>query len=170
MRKVLNIFIKEYSSYVLCIVGVLFFKDFFFAPVLVDGDSMYSTLHSSDVMILNKISKRIDGFKRFDIVVVEENNKYLIKRIIGLPGETVEYIDNKLYIDGKYVEEKFLKDDVITNDYKLEFKIPENFYFVMGDNRPVSFDSRRMGCFSIDRIKGKANLTVFPFSRFGNKE
>ena len=170
MKKVFNIFIREYSSYVLCIVAVLFFKDFFYTPVLVDGDSMYSTLHTNDIMILSKISKRLGGLKRFDIVVVEENNKYLIKRIIGLPGETLEYKDNKLYINGEYVEENFLKDDVITKDYKLEFKIPEDFYFVMGDNRPVSFDSRRLGCFSTNRIKGKANLTVYPFSRFGNKE
>jgi signal peptidase I len=170
MRNGIAYFIKEFSSYIICIVAVLFFKDFFYAPVLVDGDSMYSTLHTNDVMILSKISKRLDGLKRFDIVVVEENNKYLIKRIIALPGETLEYKDNKLYINGEYVEEPFLKDDVKTNNYKLEFKVPEDFYFVMGDNRPVSFDSRRMGCFSINRIKGKANLTIFPFSRFGNKE
>ena len=170
MRKIIDIFIREYSSYVLCIIGVLLFKDLLFAPVIVDGSSMYSTLHSNDIMILNKITKRINGIKRFDIVVVEENSKYLIKRVIALPGETVEYKDNKLYINGEYVEEKFLPEGTKTNDYKLEFKVPENAYFVMGDNRGVSYDSRRLGCFSDGRIKGKANLTIYPFSRFGNKE
>jgi len=169
MNKIIK-FTREITPYLLCIIGVLLFRDFLFSPVVVDGDSMKGTLLNGDIMILNKIAKRLDGIKRFDIVVVKEEDKYLIKRVIALPGETVEYKDNKLYINGNYVEEKFLKDDVTTKNYKLQFKVPENFYFVMGDNRGPSYDSRRMGCFSTDRILGKANITLLPFSRFGNKE
>ncbi len=169
-NKDFHYFMKEYGPYILVIIGVLLFKQFLFAPVQVNGDSMYDTLHTNDIMILDKISKRTSKFKRFDIVVISYKNKYLIKRIIGLPGEEVEYKDNKLYINGEFVEEKFLNEETETKDFKLEGKVPDNFYFVMGDNRSVSLDSRSVGCFSIDKLEGRANLTIFPFSRFGNKE
>ena len=162
------IYIKDLCTYVLVILGVLIFKEFLFAPVLVNGDSMYSTLHENDVMILNKLSKK--DINRFDIVVIKYKEKYLIKRVIGLPGDIIYIDNNKLYINGKEVDEPFLGDDVKTGNFLLQFPVPEDSYFVMGDNREVSLDSRSLGCFSIDKIEGKANLTIFPLNRLGVKE
>ena len=115
-----------------------------------------------------------NDIKRFDIVVVKMDKELLIKRVIGLPNEEIKYVDNKLYINGEYIKEPFLNDDVYTtnfslDDFKLK-KIPENCYFVMGDNREVSLDSRTFGCFSKDKILGSANLVLFPFTKLGYKK
>lgn len=131
---------------------------------------MYPTLDDKDIMILNKIGYEVDGLERFDIVVVKYYDKYLIKRVIGLPGDNIKYKDNKLYINDEYVEEPFLNDDVVTWDFEMVGTVPEDSYFVMGDNRVVSMDSRDLGTFKKSRIIGKTNFTVYPFSNFGTKK
>ena len=131
---------------------------------------MYPTLDDKDIMILNKIGYEVDGLERFDIVVVKYHDKYLIKRVIGLPGDSIKYKDNKLYINDEYVEEPFLNDDVVTWDFEMVGTVPEDSYFVMGDNRVVSMDSRDLGTFKKNRIIGKTNFTVYPFSNFGTKK
>ncbi len=162
--------IKIIYPYVIIIVVVLLIKNFIVAPIQVNGDSMYDTLYDKDIMILNKIGYRFSSIKRFDIVVIDYNNRLLIKRVIGLPGETVKIKDNNLYINDELVEQPFLDSSVVTGDYQLEEKIPDGYYFVMGDNRKVSLDSRTLGLFSREKIQGKASLTIFPFSRFGIKK
>lgn len=166
----MNKYLKEVLSYVLIIIVVLLIKKYIFSPIKVNGDSMFPTLHDNDIMILNEIGYHINGVKRFDIVVVDTNNDKIIKRIIGLPGETVTYKDNKLYINGEYIEENFEHD--ITHNFELskieEEIIPEDYYFVVGDNRGKSLDSRTIGLIHKDQILGKTNFIVFPFSRFGN--
>ena len=98
MDKVKKI-IKEYIGYVIIIAIVLLVKEFIASPIIVSGDSMYSTLHDGDVMILDKMAYRNEEIKRFDIVVIKNGSRYIIKRVIGLPGETVKYIDNTLGTD-----------------------------------------------------------------------
>lgn len=127
---------------------------------------MHPTLQDKEFMILNKISLK-QGINRFDIVVVQENNKYIIKRVIGLPGESVMYKDNKLYINGKVIEDNYSK--TTTNDFD-NVVLGENEYFVMGDNRAVSSDSRIIGPVNIKNIKGKTNLIIFPFNKIGTVE
>jgi len=127
---------------------------------------MHPTLQDKEFMILNKISLK-QGINRFDIVVVQENNKYIIKRVIGLPGESVMYKDNKLYINGKVIEDNYSK--TTTNDFD-NVVLGENEYFVMGDNRAVSSDSRIIGPVNIKNIKGKTNLIIFPFNKMGTVE
>ena len=161
---------KEYLPYIAILLFVIFIKAYVITPIEVNGDSMYPTLNNRDIMILNKVQTELGEVKRFDIVVVKYDGKYLIKRVIGLPGETIEFKDNKLYIDGVETEENFLKEDVKTDNFKLEGKIPDNYYFVVGDNRPVSLDSRYLGAFSRSKIIGKTALTVFPFNRVGYKD
>ena len=126
---------------------------------------MNPTLNDKDIMILDEISYRFSEIERFNIVVVKEENEYLIKRIIGLPGEKIEYKDNKLYIDGKYVKEDFKHME--TMDFSTT--LGEDEYFIMGDNRTNSTDSRIFGPISRDEIIGKTSLTILPISRFGNK-
>ncbi len=176
-------YIKEYGPYILIIVVVLLLKTYVITPIIVSGDSMYSTLHDGDIMILNKLYDEKD-IKRYDIVVVKykevnssgkTSNKDIIKRIIGMPGDKVECIDNVLYINGEKVEEDYLDKDTITENFSLNDlydtdTVPEGMYFVLGDNREVSLDSRRIGFIDIDDIEGKASFTLFPFNRFGKKE
>lgn len=159
-------FIKEYLPYVIIIILVLLFKRYIISPIRVNGPSMLDTLEDKDIMILNEISYKFTGLKRFDIVVVRYNNEYLIKRVIGLPGEKIKYQDNKLYVNGKEVKENFSHE--VTADFD-EVTVGDNKYFVLGDNRVNSTDSRIIGAVSIKDIRGTTKLTIYPFKRFGNK-
>ncbi len=158
--------LKEYLPYVVILVLVLIIKYNVVAPIRVNGRSMNNTLKDGDIMILNIIGYKTSNLKRFDIVVVDNGKDYLIKRVIGLPGEEVEYIDNKLYINGKLVKDKYGNGN--TSNFKV--KVKNNSYFVLGDNREDSLDSRYYGSFNKKKILGKTNFTVFPFNRFGNKK
>lgn len=162
----MNKFLKEIVPYLIIIIVVILIKTYIFTPVIVNGDSMLNTLHDKDIMILNKIDVRVNGIDRFDIVVIKTGKTKIIKRVIGLPGETVEYKDNKLYINGKKVKDKYGSDT--TYDFDL-VKVPDNSYFVLGDNRTDSVDSRLLGPISKNDILGHATFTVFPFNRFGGK-
>ena len=159
---------KEILSYIIIIVVVLLIKHYVITPIKVNGNSMNNTLKNKDIMILDKISYRFQEIERFDIVVIKKGNDYLIKRVIGMPGETLEYKNNKLYINGKNIDEKFIHEK--TNDFIMEDKIPDDCYFVVGDNRPVSNDSRYIGVINKKDILGKTSLVIFPFSRFGVKK
>ena len=158
--------IKDIIPYVVIIILVLLFKKFVYAPIKVNGESMMDTLHDGDIMILNVIDYKIHGLKRFDIVVVDEGEELIIKRVIGLPGEEVEYKDNQLYINGKKVKDKYASQK--TDDFSET--VPKGEYLVLGDNRTNSLDSRVFGTFEKKKILGKTNLTVYPFKRWGSKE
>ena len=159
-------FVKEYLPYIIVIILVLLIKFFVVSPIRVNGSSMYSTLHDGDIMILNIIDYKFNDIERFDIVVVKEKNELIIKRVIALPGEKVTYKDNKLYINDKLVKDKY--GNGFTNNFN--YKIPKGTYFVLGDNRENSMDSRVFGPFKRKDIIGKTNLIIFPFNRYGKKE
>ena len=160
-----NKIFKEYGPYVLILIVVLCIRLYVVCPIRVNGSSMYSTLHDGDIMILNIIGYRTQGLKRFDIVVVDDGSEPIVKRVIGLPGEEVSYKNNKLYINGKLVKDPYGKK--VTDNFTYKVK---NGYFVLGDNRTNSKDSRYFGEFSKKQIKGKTNLILFPFNRFGVKK
>lgn len=161
---------KELLSYVVIIVVVVLVRTFIATPVIVDGDSMLPNLKDNQIMILYKLPKEL---KRFDIVVaehtVEGTKESLVKRVIGLPGEDVEYKDNKLYINDEVVSEDFIIEE--TADFNLAslgyLEIPEGHYFVVGDNRDDSLDSRILGLIPEEDIEGKIVFSLFPFSTFG---
>ena len=156
--------LKDIMEYVIIILAVILFRTFIITPVRVSGDSMYPTLKDGNIMILNKIGYKINGLKRFDIVVIKYQNEKIIKRVIGLPGDYVEYKDNELYINGSKVEEEFERG--YTYDFNLslfnETTIPEGKYLVLGDNRPISKDSRIIGLIDKDDIIGYTNLEIYP--------
>ena len=107
---------KEYIPYVIVIIVVLLFKHYFFAPVRVNGASMDDTLKDKQILLLNIIDYKLnDNIKRFDIVVIDNEDEFLIKRIIGLPGDIVRCVDNKLYINGKEIKEGDVLD--VTMDH-----------------------------------------------------
>lgn len=159
--------LKEVIPFIAIIVIVLLIKQYIVTPIQVNGDSMYPTLKDGDLMLLNEIGYNFGSINRFDIVVVDKGDSLIIKRVIGLPNETIKYEDNKLYINGEEIKETYLDDSVETVDF--ETINGDNCYFVMGDNRSVSLDSRALGCFDYSRIKGKTSFTFFPFTRFGFK-
>ncbi len=162
----LQIFLKEYLPYLIALIAILLFKKFVYSPVYVSGESMMSTLHDGDVMILDIIGYHTSEIKRFDIVVIDSGRELIIKRVIGLPGEKIEYINDHLYVNGEEVEDPYGNGE--TDDFSVT--VSKGKYFVLGDNRENSMDSRYFGPFSKKEIKGKTKLVLFPFSRFGNKE
>ena len=162
----MNKIIKEFIPYAVIIVVVILFRTFLFTPVVVVGDSMVPTLKDGQVLLLNKISYQLHDIKRFDIVVIKIGKKEIIKRVIGLPGETIEYKDNILYINGEKLDNdyNFETEDFTTEDIGVDLynKIPENKYLVLGDNRKVSADSRIVGFIDKKDILGKTNLSIWP--------
>lgn len=159
-------FIKEYVPYIVIIILVILVKRYVVSPVKVNGTSMMNTLHNGDIMILNSTAYYFNDIERFDIVVIDEGDEYIIKRVIGLPGEVVEYRENQLYINNKLVKCNYT--DEPTADFK--YKVGKDSYFVLGDNRTNSMDSRVFGAFKKNKIIGKTKLTIFPFNRFGQKK
>lgn len=161
----------EYFVYAFLIVLVIFIRTFIVTPVRVNGTSMYPTLKNGEIMLLNKITYRFNNIKRFDIVVINTQDDKIIKRVIGLPGETLKFENNVLYINGQEVKETFLKEE--TKDFDIRNlsydKIPSDCYFVMGDNRDNSKDSRMIGCVKKKQITGKANLVIFPLKDKGRR-
>lgn len=155
-------FIKEIIPYIIIIIIVVLIRTFIVTPGIVNGSSMEETLHEDDLVIVNKIALT-KGINRYDIVVLKYGKDTLIKRVIGLPMETVEYKDNELYINNKLVQTPI--DFEYTYDFNLTAK--EDEYIVLGDNRNVSKDSRSIGAFKKTDIKGKVNFVIFPFNRFG---
>lgn len=158
--------LKELLPYIIIIIVVIIIRTFIFTPVVVNGPSMMNTLHNGDVMILDKIGMKIGGIKRFDIVVIQTGKTKIIKRVIGMPGETISYHDNKLYINGKEVSDNHSNE--ITYDFE-EVKIPDGEYYVLGDNRTDSVDSRILGTIHKNEILGHATFIIYPFNRFGSR-
>lgn len=164
MKKIL----KEIYPYIIIIIVVVLFRTFIATPVQVDKLSMYPTLNEKDILILNKLDK---SYNRFDIVVIDMKNERIVKRIIGLPGENIEYKDNELYINGKKIKDVTstrTRDFTLKEIYRID-KLPDDYYFVMGDNRTNSTDSRdtEIGIIKKSDIVGTVKLRVFPFNKFG---
>ena len=162
--------VKVLLPYIIIILVVLFIKAFIVTPIKVNGESMYPTLEEGDIMILNKTAYYFNKPERFDIVEVNMPDEYLIKRVIGLPGEHIEYKNNTLYVDGKRVKENFKHG--VTANFNIEElgsdTIPLNTYLVLGDNRENSLDSRELGFIREDQLLGRTSLIILPFDRIGN--
>ena len=155
-----------------------FIRYFLFTPIVVDGDSMMPTLENGDRMIVNKFSYKIGEPDRFDIVVFHApEQKDYIKRVIGVPGDFVEYKDDQLYINGEPIDEPYLdaykaeiSEGNLTGDFSLKDidpsldVIPEGYVFVMGDNRRFSKDSRHIGIVDQKEIIGNTNIIFWPLN------
>ena len=162
----MNKFWKEAKDYILIIIAVLIIRTFIVTPAIVDGASMDYTLEDGQLVFINKFVYNVKDVERFDIVVLnnEEDNDRIIKRIIGLPNEKIEYNNNQLYVNGKLVEQNYEVEQ--TEDFTVVTK--ENEYFVLGDNRNVSKDSRMLGNFNKKDIVGRVNFRILPFKKFGS--
>jgi len=177
MKKIL----KEILPYAVILIVVVLIRTFLITPITVVGSSMVPTLHNGELLLLSKISYKLHDIDRFDVVVIKEDD-WIIKRVIGLPGEDVFYKDGRLYIDGVLVEDKY--GDGETTDFDLNDiciaglsnknidkfdcpfdKIPEGYYLVLGDNRDISKDSRSVGLIKEVEIKGKAVVRFWPIKK-----
>ena len=149
MTKKKNIlsFLKD----ILFVLFILFAINKFTFRYEVVGQSMEPTLHDGNIGFALRTDLINLSPKRFDIVTISVDDRYLVKRIIGLPGEKIEYFDNRLYINGTYFPEKFLKESTMTEN--LEITLADDEYFCLGDNRHHSKDSRTYGPFKIGSIK-----------------
>ena len=165
----MNKIIKDLIPYIIIVFVVVIIRSFLFTPVVVVGDSMVPTLEDKQILLLDKISYRFNKIKRFDIVVIKNGKNEIIKRVIGLPGETIEYKDNVLYVNGEPLESDYNFD---TDDFTIEdigkdlyHQIPDNEYLVLGDNRIVSADSRIIGFIKREDILGKTTISIWPIKK-----
>ncbi|MBI5975300.1 signal peptidase I [Staphylococcus canis] len=164
----------------LLIVGVLY--AFIIKPYNVKGDSMFPTLKDGDRVIVNQLSKRFGQLDNGNVIVFHANQSDdYVKRIIGKPGDHVEYKNDQLYLNGKKVKEPYLdyneahkNYDMITGDFSSneligsngQAQIPKDKYLVLGDNREVSKDSRSFGLIDKNQIVGTVALRFWPLSEF----
>lgn len=156
--------IKDLIPYLIIILVVVCIRTFLFTPIVVDGESMVPTLSGNEIMILKKYDT---DYERFDIVVVNKSveGDNLIKRVIGMPGETISYQNGDLYINDKIMEDPFAYGE--TYDFDT-FSLGEDEYFLMGDNRQISLDSRSIGIIKKREIEGTVGIVLFPFNKFGS--
>lgn len=169
--------LRELGSWLLYLLFVLVFSYVIITYVgqrtRVDGESMETTLHNNDNLLVDKISYRFREPKRFEIIVFPyqyRENTFYIKRIIGLPGETVQVIDGYVYIDGEQLDEHYGNELMENPGIAAEpLTLGEDEYFVLGDNRNHSSDSRdpSVGLIKRENLLGRAWIRIWPFDRFG---
>ncbi|WP_110927271.1 signal peptidase I [Bacillus massiliglaciei] len=173
---------KEVFSWIkaiaIAVILAFLIRTYIFSPIVVDGESMMPTLEDKEKIILNMFEKDTEDLERFDVVVFHATEeKDYIKRVIGLPGDRLEYKDDTLYINGKAYKEPYLDaykselaGEPLTGSFNLEeitgeSTVPKGQLFVMGDNRQNSLDSREIGTISEDKIVGKANFVYWPLNK-----
>ncbi len=158
-KKVLDVL-----PYLITILLVVLIRTFLVSPIRVNGSSMLPTLKNGNIMLLNKIALKNESIKRFELVVFKNEHKLLIKRVIGLPGERIECLAGVIYINDEPIKDEY--GTGWTSDFKT-IKLHKNEYFVMGDNRSNSKDSRIIGPVNKSIILGKTKTIIFPFNKFG---
>ena len=192
-------FMKEWGFFILFMATLLLTRLFLWSPFLVSGHSMDPTLADGEYLL----EVRYLPIDRFDIVVAKEtdengNEKRIVKRVIGMPGDTIKYENDQLYINGKKTDEPYLKEYISkfkkdklqsTYSYRKMFQqiavqansftqdslgnstftveVPKGHYFLLGDDRLVSRDSREVGNFKASQIEGEAKLRFWPLNKIG---
>ncbi|SER36777.1 signal peptidase I [Gracilibacillus ureilyticus] len=177
-----NKFVAELLSWLkallIAVVIVLLCRHFLITPSIVKGESMMPNLEDGDRIILSKISQ-IDRFDEIAFEAPDSEDNY-VKRVIGFPGDTIEMKDDQLIINGEPHEEEYLSEyksnlaegEKLTPDFTLyeltgEEVVPEGTFFVLGDNRRVSKDSRSFGFISEESVIGDVKMRIWPLESFG---
>jgi signal peptidase I len=152
------------------VIVSFFIITFLYQPVKVEGTSMAPQLHDQDRLFINKFAYNFEKIERDDVVVFyypRDTQKSYIKRVIGLPGDTVRIVAGEVYVNGRPIDEPYVPEryrDVRSMD---EFKVPRGEYFVMGDHRSISSDSRDFGPVARNLIYGKAAFVYWPREEMG---
>ena len=192
-------FLREWGLFILLFAAIILTRIYLWAPINVSGHSMDPTLADKEKIIMLKQTK----IKRFDVVIAKEteadnSSKHIVKRVIGLPGDTVTFKQDTLTINGKVYDEPYLDnfkkkfaDDKLQSEYSYDtffqetaanisaftvndenqadfsVKVADDEYFLLGDDRPISKDSRQLGNFNKSEIEGKATYIIMPFKKMG---
>lgn len=161
-------FIKDISKYIIVIIIVLLLFIFVIGLQQVVGPSMSPNLEEGNVIIVNKLIYRLKDISRNDVIVLSQDEKYMIKRVVGLPGEFVEYKDNYVFINGVKYKETFIDEKIKTEDFSIKDigydVIPKDMYLVLGDNRENSLDSRSYGLILKKQVIGQAWIRIWPLN------
>ncbi|MCF6136117.1 signal peptidase I [Pseudalkalibacillus berkeleyi] len=180
MTKTKNSFWEWVKAIGIALLIAIVVRHFLFTNYVVFGESMMPTIQEGNRLIVNKINYDISDPNRFDLIVFKANEEEdYIKRVIGLPGDKIEYRNDKLFINDKKVEEQYLerfREEIqqgsqLTGDFTLKDitkreRVPEGTVFVLGDNRLHSIDSRHIGFVPMENIVGEVNLRYWPMSEF----
>lgn len=155
-------FLKNYGSYILIVLIVVLLRTYIVTPIRVNGDSMNKTLKDGWIMLLLKNQ----DIQSDDIIVISKKltGENLIKRVIALPGETISCENGIIYVNGKKYDDKYAYGK--TSDFEKVI-LKDDEYFVLGDNREISYDSRSFGVVSKKYISGKTSIVLFPFTKIG---
>ena len=161
-------FLKSIYPYIIILLAVILIRSFLVTPIKVNGQSMYDTLTGDEIMLLFKVGK----LERYDMVVANlivdgHKDDTLIKRVYGLPGEKIKCEDGIIYVNDHKIDDPYATNK--TSDF-AEVTLKEDEYFLLGDNRSISIDSRIIGPVKRKDIEGHTNFIVFPFTKFGSVE
>ena len=171
-------FVDWLKAALIAFIIVAIVRHYLFANYIVNGESMMPTIEEGNRLIVNKIESEFRSPDRFDLIVFHANaEEDYIKRVIGLPGDKIEYENDQLYVNDQPINEPYLDDyknnlieGQLTEDFTLLDKtghstVPEGYYVVLGDNRRHSFDSRHSGFISEKEIVGIVNIRYWPLDR-----
>ncbi|WP_077623100.1 signal peptidase I [Sediminibacillus massiliensis] len=170
---------KLIRTVLIAVLLAFLFRSYLFASYVVDGKSMEPTLFDENLIMVNKVAYDLHDIDRFDVIVFHANEEEdYVKRVIGTPGDTIEYRNDQLYLNGEKVAESYLDpfkqgmDLPLTEDFSLEDvtgqkQVPEGKLFVMGDNRRESLDSRYFGFVNKEEVVGKVDVRYWPVSQIG---
>ena len=165
----------EFAIYIILILGCVFWvPEHVIQRTDVNGESMENTLHTGESLLVEKVSYRFNDPQRYDIIVFypegRDVDEYYVKRIFGLPGETIQITGNDIYINGEKIEDGFAKNGMDDPGIAAEpLTLADDEYFVLGDNRMVSLDSRDpdLGPIKAEDIAGHVILRIWPLKKFG---
>ena len=176
-KKIRNAIVELAIYLAIIVVCVTVVPKYALQRTIVDGKSMMNTFMNGDNLLVEKVSYNFKDPERFDVIVFYPHGKdagdYYIKRVIGLPGETVQIVGDDIYINGELLEENYGKDPMTNAGIASEpLTLGDDEFFVLGDNREISDDSRYedVGPVKRENIAGKAILRIYPFSEFGTFE
>ena len=167
-----DIILKWLVDIAVAVAAAVFLILFLGEKTNVIGNSMADKIKSGQTVLIDKMSYELRDIKRFDVVVYRSDlskDEYIIKRVIGLPGEEIQFIDSRIYINGEEIEDKYHKGSFESGAASQTIKIGEDEYFVMGDNRNLSQDSRfeYVGNVKREDIIGRAWIIISPFNKIG---
>lgn len=167
-KKKRNEWLEWIKAVFVAIILVLILRTFVFSASVVEGESMSPTLDDGNKIIFNKLVYLVGEPERADVVIIQRPLKNYVKRVIALPGEVIEVRNHILYINDKEYDQPFISEEAIHNTGNFgPIEVPKDSYFVMGDNRAISKDSRNgLGFIEDEHIIGRSEFIIYPFSEW----
>lgn len=163
--------LREWSTALaIAVILSLLIQNYAFAQVKVFNISMQNTLVEGQRLFEDKLSYYVTAPKRGDIVIIRdrEEHRNLVKRVIALPGETIDFRDGFVYVNDTKLDEPYVKGETMSNNFKTPYVVPANHVFVLGDNRQHSDDSRKFGAVDYSDIDGRVLFRIWPLDQIGS--